>query len=61
MYLKSDILFYIFHVLCGLHYDTVYHPETNGQSEGTNQPVEQYPHCFVNYQQDDWVDLLHLA
>ena len=23
MYLKSDILFYVFHVVCGLHYDTV--------------------------------------
>ena len=21
MYLKSDILFYVFHVVCGLHYD----------------------------------------
>ena len=23
MYLKSDILFYVFHVVCGLHYDNV--------------------------------------
>ena len=22
MYLKSDILFYVFHVVCGIHYDT---------------------------------------
>ena len=27
----------------------------------TNQIVEQYLRCFVNYQQDDLVDLLHLA
>ena len=36
-----------------------YHPETNGQSERTNQTVEQYLRCFINYQQDDWIDLLH--
>ena len=24
MYLKSDILFYVFHVVCGLHYDNVF-------------------------------------
>ena len=23
MYLKSDISFYVFHVVCGLHYDIV--------------------------------------
>ena len=38
-----------------------YHPETNGQSERTNQTLEQYLCCFINYQQDDWVDFLHLA
>ena len=39
----------------------VYHPETHCQSELTNQTLEKYLRCFVNYQQDDWVDLLHLA
>ena len=38
-----------------------YHPETNGQSKRTNQTLEQYLHCCINYQQDDWVDFLHLA
>ena len=38
-----------------------YHPETNGQTERTNQMLEQYLRCFINYQQDDWVDFLHLA
>ena len=38
-----------------------YHPETNGQTERTNQTLEQYLRCFINYQQDDWVDYMHLA
>ena len=38
-----------------------YHPKTNGQTERTNQTLEQYLHCFINYQQDDWVDFLYLA
>ena len=38
-----------------------YHPETNGQSDHTNQTLEKYLRCFINYQQDDWVDFLHLA
>jgi hypothetical protein len=40
---------------------TSYHPETDGQTERTNQTLEQYLRCFINYQQDDWVDFLHLA
>ena len=38
-----------------------YHCESNGQIEPTNQTLEQYLHCFINYQQDDWVDFLHLV
>ena len=38
-----------------------YHPQTDGQSERTNQTLEQYLRCFINYQQDDWVDFLHMA
>ena len=40
---------------------TSYHPETDGQTERTNQTVEQYLRCYVNYQQDNWVELLPLA
>ena len=38
-----------------------YHPQTDGQTEQTNQRLEQYLQCFINYQQDDWVDFLHMA
>ena len=52
-------LFKLFQTSCKL--SSGHHPETNGQSERTNQTLEQYLRCFINYQQDDWVDLLHLA
>ena len=38
-----------------------YRPQTNGQIECTNQTLEQYLHCFINYQQDDWIDFLHMT
>ena len=38
-----------------------YHPQTDGQTERTNQTLEQYLRCFVNYQQDDWVKFLYFA
>ena len=50
-------MFKLLHTSCKL--SSSYHPETNGQSERTNQTIEQYLRCFVNYQQDDWLDLLH--
>ena len=37
---------------------TVFHPETDGQSENANQEVERYLQSYVNYFQDDWVRLL---
>jgi len=40
---------------------TAYHPETDGQTEQVNQILEQYFWVYVNYQQDDWVNLLPLA
>src|SRR5882724_10831434 len=40
---------------------TAYHPETDGQTECVNQILEQYLRVYVNYQQDDWVNLLPLA
>jgi transposase InsO family protein len=38
-----------------------FHPETDGQTERTNQTLKQYLRCTVNYQQDDWLDLLSQA
>jgi hypothetical protein len=40
---------------------TAFHPQTNGGNERMNQIVEAYLRCYVNYQQDNWVELLPLA
>jgi len=40
---------------------TAYHPETDGQTKCVNQILEQYLRVYVNYQQDNWVNLLPLA
>ena len=40
---------------------TAYHPHTDGQSERTNQWIEQYLRIWVNYQQDNWNHYLPLA
>jgi len=40
---------------------TAYHPQTDGQTERTNQVLEGYLGTFVNYDQDDWYQLLPLA
>ncbi|KAI1002674.1 hypothetical protein K3495_g5529 [Podosphaera aphanis] len=44
-----------------LKFSTAYHPETDGQTERFNQSLEEYLRKYVNYNQDDWVDWLHLA
>ena len=44
-----------------LHFTSGYHPEGNGQTERTNQTLEQYLQVYSNYQQDNWSDLLPLA
>ena len=40
---------------------TAYHPQTDGQSERTNQWIEQYLRFWVNHQQDNWNHYLPLA
>ena len=40
---------------------TAYHPQTDGQSERTNQCLEQFLRIFIDYHQDDWASLLPLA
>ena len=40
---------------------TAYHPQTDGQTERTNQVLEGYLRNYVNYDQNDWYQLLPLA
>jgi transposase InsO family protein len=35
---------------------TAYHPQTDGQSERTNQTMEAILRIFCNHQQDNWAD-----
>jgi len=44
-----------------LHFTSGYHPEGDGQTERTNQTLEQYLCVYCNYQQDNWSELLPLA
>jgi IS30 family transposase len=44
-----------------LHFTSGYHPEADGQTERTNQTLEQYLRVYCNYQQDNWSHLLPLA
>jgi hypothetical protein len=40
---------------------TAFHPQTDSQSERTNQVVEQYLRLFCNERQNDWARWLPLA
>ncbi len=40
---------------------TAFHPETDGQTESANAALKQYLRAYVNYNQDNWVDLLPIA
>ena len=40
---------------------TVYHPQTDGQTERLNQILEQYLQHYVNYAQNNWSALLPVA
>jgi hypothetical protein len=40
---------------------TAYHPQTDGQSEKTNQHVETALRIFCNHQQNDWVEFLPMV
>ena len=40
---------------------TVYHPQTDGQTEHVNQSLEQYLRYYVNYNLSNWSDLLPSA
>ncbi|SJL16876.1 uncharacterized protein ARMOST_20406 [Armillaria ostoyae] len=40
---------------------TVFHLQTNGQTECVNHEIEKYLRIFINFQQDDWADWLPIA
>jgi hypothetical protein len=40
---------------------TVYHPQTDGQSERTNQSLEIFIRCYCNEEQDNWHIWLPMA
>ena len=40
---------------------TVYHPQTDGQTERANQDLENYLRRYVSWKQDDWVRWLSVA
>ena len=40
---------------------TSFHPQTDGQTERINAVLKQYLRGYVNYQQDNWVELLTMA
>jgi len=40
---------------------TAYHPETDGQTERTNQELEQYLRMYVNHRQNNWSEWLAMA
>ena len=40
---------------------TVFHPRTDGQSERTNQELEQFLRFYTNPRQNNWAHFLSLA
>ena len=44
-----------------LKLSTAFHPETDGQTERTNQTLEQYLRHYVNNTQNNWAQLLPMA
>ena len=40
---------------------TVFHPQTDGQTECQNQVLEHYLRAYADYWQDNWVSMLPAA
>ena len=43
----------------GKKMSTAFHPQTDGQTGGTNAILKQYPRAYLNYQQDNEQDYYH--
>jgi hypothetical protein len=43
------------------NFSTVFHPQTDGQTEHVNQELEMFLRAFVNWRQDDWASMLPMA
>lgn len=54
----SDICY---HLKIDHRLSTAFHPQTDGQTERQNQELETYLRIYMNYKQDNWVDLLAYA
>ena len=54
----SDLCFYL---KIDHRYSTAFHPQTDGQTERQNQELESYLRMYLNYQQDNWCELLPYA
>jgi hypothetical protein len=52
---------FCYHLRVKVRLSTAYHPQTDGQTERQNQTLEQYLRCYVDYQQDNWAQLLSVA
>ena len=40
---------------------TIFHPQTDGQTERPNSTIEAFLRAFINWEQDDWARLLLMA
>ena len=40
---------------------TAYHPQTDSQTERTNQELEQYLRMYINHRQNNWSEWLAIA
>ena len=47
--------------MTSLHFTSGYHHKGDGQTEHTNQTLEQYLCIYCNYKQDNWSKLLPLV